>query len=108
MPSGTSGDRLMLRSNFFELQMAPNYMLYQYSVDFAPDIQNKRFRIALLKDHVDLIGEVHAFDGMQLFLPKKLPDKVSLQIGDTCIVRISEVFLLFANIFQYKTDRSFC
>jgi hypothetical protein len=35
-------------------------------------------RIALLFNHEELLGKTRAFDGMVLFLPKKLPDQVGL------------------------------
>lgn len=74
---GTQGEQIILKTNHFELQMAPDYMLYQYSVDFAPEIVNKRFRMALMRDHKELLGDCRAFDGMIMFLPKKLPNKVT-------------------------------
>lgn len=77
MFAGGYGAPIALSSNCFELVMAPNYMLYQYSVDFSPEVVNKRMRIGLLMNHKDILGDVNAFDGIQLFLPRSLGKKVS-------------------------------
>ena len=66
-----------LYSNFFRLEMSPDYFLHQYDVTFAPEIHSKKLRTGLLNEHKDLIGPVRAFDGQILFLPKRLPEKVS-------------------------------
>ena len=65
-------------TNYFKLDMAPNYVLYQYHVDFAPDVTNKGMRCSMVKEHKELLGEQRAFDGMVLFLPKKLPNDVCI------------------------------
>ena len=51
--------------------------MYQYRVDFKPDIDSKKLRIALLCSQEQLLGKTKAFDGMTLILPKKLQDPVS-------------------------------
>ena len=76
--TGTSGTQLPLMSNYFRLESAPDWHLYQYHIDFNPPCDSKRLRIALLFNHEELLGKTRAFDGMVLFLPKKLPDQVGL------------------------------
>jgi aubergine-like protein len=70
---GSVGQPLKVATNYFELTMAPDFNLYQYHVSFAPEIVNKRMRSQMVKEHKDLLGETRAFDGMILFLPRKLP-----------------------------------
>jgi aubergine-like protein len=74
---GTSGQQFPVLSNYFGLEQTPDWHLYQYRVDFAPDIDSKKLRIALLCSHEELLGKTKAFDGMTLILPKKLQDPVS-------------------------------
>jgi len=75
--SGSSGRTLPVMTNYFRLEQAPNWHLYQYHVGFDPELDSKRLRCALLHDHDELLGKTRAFDGMVLYLPKKLPLQVS-------------------------------
>ena len=67
-----------LYSNYFQLEAAPNWMLYQYHVSFSPEVENKKFRMFLVKQHREMLGETRAFDGMVLFLARRLPQDVSI------------------------------
>ena len=60
-------------TNYFRLNARPNWTLYQYHVDFSPEVDSKGMRLRMVKEHKEIIGETHAFDGMVLFLIKKLP-----------------------------------
>ena len=71
---GKAGDQIQLYSNFFKMEMLRNCSLHQYDVTYSPEI-HKKMRTALLNDHDDLIGQVCAFDGHILFLPKRLQEK---------------------------------
>lgn len=51
--------------------------IYQYAVSFDPPLDSRSMRYAMVASHSSLIGETFAFDGMQLFLLKKLPEKVT-------------------------------
>lgn len=75
---GTVGKPIPLLANYFLLEMAPSWTLYQYVVDFNPPIDSKKMKGALLASHQNLIGDVRAFDGSVLFLPRRLPDNVSI------------------------------
>ena len=77
---GTSGSAINLITNTFKVLMSPDFMLYQYHVDFKPDIQSRGLRSRCVKDHKELLGEHRAFDGMILFLPKKLDQRVSARM----------------------------
>lgn len=74
---GGTGKNIQLVTNHFRLMTKTNFGVYQYNVSFNPEIVSKRLRVALLKSQSGLIGQVHAFDGMMLFLPKRLQDPVT-------------------------------
>jgi len=66
-------------TNYFRLKAKPDWTLYQYHVSFSPEVDNKRMRIALVKQHNETLGMTQAFDGMVLFLVKRLtPDPLEL------------------------------
>ncbi|CAI9741520.1 piwi 1 isoform X1 [Octopus vulgaris] len=76
---GVSGTPVQLYCNYFEILAMPQYSLHHYHVSFAPEIEGKRIRKALLMQHAEkYFGHLHLFDGMMLFLPQKLPDKLEL------------------------------
>ena len=77
---GTTGDITRLKSNYFKLKMREEYVLHQYSVEYFPEVPNERMRIVMLYEHRSIIGDVDAFDGMQLFLPIRLRKNVSCYI----------------------------
>jgi len=72
---GTGGRKVNIVSNYFQVTKLPNFSgLHQYVVSFEPDIQSIKLKGFLLFSMQDVIGEVRVFDGMTLFLPKKLAD----------------------------------
>nr|XP_009664946.1 PREDICTED: piwi-like protein 1 isoform X2 [Struthio camelus australis] len=75
--TGSSGIMIRLSTNYFRLTSRPQWALYQYHVDYNPQMEARRLRSALLFQHEELIGRTHAFDGTVLFLPKKLGNKVT-------------------------------
>jgi len=73
--SGTSGSVIPLMTNYFRLRAKPNWTLYQYHVSFSPEVDSKKVRIALVKQHMQgVAGGVNAFDGTVLFLTERLPE----------------------------------
>lgn len=74
---GFSGSAIQLTTNHFRLTSRPQWALYQYHIDYSPQMEARRLRSALLFQHEDLIGRTHAFDGTILFLPKRLEHKVT-------------------------------
>lgn len=74
---GGTGKNIQLVTNHFRLMTKTDFGVYQYNVSFNPVLESKRLRVALLKSRSDVIGQVHAFDGMMLFLPKRLPEQVT-------------------------------
>ncbi|XP_054611859.1 piwi-like protein 1 [Dunckerocampus dactyliophorus] len=73
--SGTSGSAIQLSSNFFRILSRPEWLLYQYHVDFKPPMESRRLRSALLFQHEQALGSAHCFDGAILFLPLRLHNK---------------------------------
>uniref|UniRef100_A0AAQ4R605 Piwi like RNA-mediated silencing 1 n=1 Tax=Gasterosteus aculeatus aculeatus TaxID=481459 RepID=A0AAQ4R605_GASAC len=69
---GTSGSPIPLTANFFRIMSRPEWVLYQYHVDFNPPMEARRLRSALLYQHKDVLGPADSFDGALLFLPNRL------------------------------------
>jgi len=65
-----------ITSNYFKIT-TKNATICQYAVSFDPPLDSRTMRYAMLASHKAVIGETFAFDGMQLFLTKKLEDKVT-------------------------------
>lgn len=65
-------------SNYIDMKIEPGKGLFQYEVKFSPDIDSTGLRRKLLNQHVDTLGRTRTFDGMILYLPKKLSQDVSL------------------------------
>lgn len=71
---GNTGTRIDLVTNHFKLRTTTNFGVYQYNVSFNPEVEAKRARIAILSSQRELIGPVRAFDGMILYLPRRLSE----------------------------------
>ena len=67
-----------LVTNYFRLETAPDFHLYQYHVSFQPEVVSKGMRSKLVREQEQLIGKVKAFDGTVLFLPLRLPNDVRI------------------------------
>ena len=74
---GVSGKRIQVISNYFKLNTRPGGIIYQYNVSYNPEVENKKVRIAMINGQGELLGRPRAFDGMVLFMPKKLPETVT-------------------------------
>ncbi|KAM9320660.1 piwi-like protein 1 [Gastrophryne carolinensis] len=70
--TGVSGNAIQLVTNHIRLISRPQWVLYQYHIDYNPPMESRRLRTALLYQHEETIGKAHAFDGTILFLPKRL------------------------------------
>uniref|UniRef100_A0A8C3A461 Piwi-like RNA-mediated gene silencing 1 n=1 Tax=Cyclopterus lumpus TaxID=8103 RepID=A0A8C3A461_CYCLU len=80
---GTSGAPIKLTANFFRILSRPQWVLYQYHVDFNPPMEARRLRSALLYQHEEALGSARSFDGAMLFLPLKLPNKETVLHSET-------------------------
>uniref|UniRef100_A0A3Q1EIB0 Piwi-like RNA-mediated gene silencing 1 n=1 Tax=Acanthochromis polyacanthus TaxID=80966 RepID=A0A3Q1EIB0_9TELE len=72
---GTTGSPIPLSANYFRILSRPQWVLYQYHVDFKPQMESRRLRSALLFQHEETIGPAKSYDGAMLFLPKRLHNK---------------------------------
>lgn len=86
---GTSGQVITLKTNYFRISKKPDWAIYQYRVDFAPDVEITVIRKALLRPHKDLfVG--YLFDGTMLFTTTKLETEsktiVSTKLDGTQVV----------------------
>ncbi|XP_018408744.1 PREDICTED: piwi-like protein 1 [Nanorana parkeri] len=70
--TGVSGGSIHLVTNHIKLVSRPQWVLYQYHIDYNPPMESRRLRTALLYQHEETIGKAHAFDGTILFLPRRL------------------------------------
>jgi len=74
---GSAGTVIALSSNCFLLETRADFVIYQYNFSFSPEVDSKKVKFGLMFSQEELIGKVRAFDGMSMFLPRKLPDPVS-------------------------------
>ncbi|XP_028269817.1 piwi-like protein 1 [Parambassis ranga] len=81
--SGTTGSAIPLTANFFRILSRPQWVLYQYHVDFNPPMESRRLRSALLFQHEEALGSVRSFDGALLFLPNRLHNKETKLYSET-------------------------
>ncbi|XP_017059224.1 protein aubergine [Drosophila ficusphila] len=68
--NGVSGTKVAVQTNYFKVLKRPNWTIYQYRVDFVPDVDNTRLRRAFLNEHRGLLGG-YIFDGTILFCTKQ-------------------------------------
>lgn len=74
---GTKGTTLNLAVNYIKLLTDPDKGVFEYLVDFMPPIANRNIRCKLLSKIRDVIGETRTFDGVTLYLPIKLPERLT-------------------------------
>ncbi|XP_038059144.1 piwi-like protein 1 [Patiria miniata] len=74
---GTAGNKINIMTNCFKLKADERWLLYQYHVDFSPMVDSPRARQGLLRFHTEALGSPMAFDGMILFLLRRLDQPVT-------------------------------
>jgi len=72
---GELGKTLNVTSNYLRIVATPNTGVYEYEVRFNPNVDNRQDRFRLIRQIESTIGTVRTFDGVKLFLPKRLPEK---------------------------------
>ncbi|RWS16906.1 piwi-like protein 1 isoform X1 [Dinothrombium tinctorium] len=77
---GTEGRPLDVAVNYVRLNRKKDTGVFEYHVDFDPliDSRNTRFRILRSRDLEDVIGNVIQFTGINLYLPIRLQDSVTV------------------------------
>lgn len=68
---GTSGQAITCEANYFRLKHTPTWRIFQYRVDFQPDVEDIRHRRYLLS-RLNLGGFL--FDGTMIFITEKIDD----------------------------------
>ncbi|KAK5606868.1 Piwi-like protein 1 [Crenichthys baileyi] len=81
--TGTSGATIRLTANYFRILSRPQWVLYQYHVDYKPPMESRRLRSALLFQHAEILGSARSFDGAMLFLPQRLHSKETVLYSET-------------------------
>jgi len=96
---GGAGNKVNIVSNFFKVQKLPVFTgLFQYNVTFEPDIQSNKLKSALLHELDDVLGTTRCFDGMTLFLPKKLADPITTRAVKTRQGNDITLKIMFTNV----------
>lgn len=71
---GTRGQPVKLFSNYFPIQTKKDWDIFQYRVDFEPEIPDLRIRKILIQREKPKIGG-NCFDGTMMFTVKQVPVK---------------------------------
>lgn len=77
--SGSHGQPVTLKANYFPITSYTNWCLYQYRVDFEPEEDRIGTKRGLLAQHRDRLGG-YLFDGTMLFSGTKFDPAVSVNI----------------------------
>lgn len=98
--AGFTGRKITVQANYFKVQKPANWTIYQYRVDFVPDVDNTRLRRGLLSEHRNLLGG-YIFDGTVLFCTtkfKNMPNSVNVlelltksRSGENILIKIKHV-----------------
>lgn len=75
---GTKGNPVSIGSNYIPIS-CKNEAVFQYHVTFTPNVESISMRFGMMKEHRSTTGEVVAFDGSILYLPKRLDEVVHLK-----------------------------
>jgi len=67
--------RAQLSSNYIRIKLEEDKGIYEYRVDFHPEVDAKSARFFLVNSHKDLFP-VKTFDGTSLYIPTMLPQNV--------------------------------
>lgn len=88
---GADGQKITCEANFFRIKKSPAWNIYQYRVDFEPEILLEKTRRDLIRGINEMFGGGHLFDGTQLFLTIKLDDLIERTVTgeDGAVVRIT-------------------
>uniref|UniRef100_A0A1B6BXC6 Piwi domain-containing protein n=1 Tax=Clastoptera arizonana TaxID=38151 RepID=A0A1B6BXC6_9HEMI len=71
---GEKGTRVEVSANYIDIKIDPNQGIFEYLVQFEPDVEARKMRFSLMNDLVYAIGDTRSFDGSVLYLPFKLKE----------------------------------
>ncbi|XP_073816374.1 argonaute 3 [Musca autumnalis] len=93
---GNKGHPVRLACNYIRLQSDPDKGVFVYEVRFTPNVDSTNLRMKYLNEHRDKFGGVKTFDGVTLYLPILLPNKlttyVSKSVADNSEIEIRVMF----------------
>lgn len=67
-----------MTANYIKLELLPGKGVFEYDVQFEPEVDSKDFRFKLMGEMRDTIGPNKTFDGVTLYLPFKLEKEVRI------------------------------
>uniref|UniRef100_A0A8B9KTW9 Piwi-like protein 2 n=1 Tax=Astyanax mexicanus TaxID=7994 RepID=A0A8B9KTW9_ASTMX len=91
--AGTKGNSITIGSNYIPIR-CKNEAVFQYHVTFTPNVEALSMRFGMMKDHRSTTGEVVAFDGSILYLPKRLDEVRSADYNDRLSAKLAQLKLL--------------
>lgn len=74
---GKSGRQMVVKANYFQLKSHIKWEIYQYHVEFVPEIENPSFRNALLMRQRATLGGFLYDRGSNIFTIKQLEREVT-------------------------------
>jgi aubergine-like protein len=80
---GSFGRPKTVYTNTFMLRQAAGRSICQYHVHYNPPVESRGLRSRLINEQKELLGPVKIFDGMILYLGKKLEQPKTTFVGQT-------------------------
>ncbi|XP_037807550.1 protein argonaute-3 [Lucilia sericata] len=74
---GSKGTPAKLACNYIRLESDPQKGVFVYEVRFVPNVDSTSLRMKYLNEHRDKFGGTKTFDGVTLYLPILLKDKLT-------------------------------
>ncbi|XP_061388506.1 protein argonaute-3 [Musca vetustissima] len=78
---GSKGHPVRLACNYIRLHSDPDKGVFVYEVRFTPNVDSTNLRMRYLNEHRDKFGGVKTFDGVTLYLPILLPNKLTTYVS---------------------------
>jgi len=73
---GQNGKPLNVTANYLRLFSEPEAGVFEYEIKYQPAVDMRTERFRLIRQCESVIGTVKTFDGVKLFLPKRLDSQV--------------------------------
>lgn len=80
---GSKGTPVNLACNYIKLTSDPNKGVFVYEVRFTPNVDSTSLRMKYLNEHRDKFGGTKTFDGVTLYLPILLKDKLTTFVSQS-------------------------
>lgn len=96
---GKTGNPVSLQTNYFCVTKTPKWNVYQYRVDFLPDIDLSRVRRGVFSEHKAHF-KGYIFDGTVLFTTAALPDKQTEFVSKTREGEPVKIIVKFVGVVQ--------